>query len=268
MFGTMDLAISRMMTNLTRLLPDIDPTARHYPNLSEAERHQILFYEKGVAFFEFLDLREFRKEVGQIYRGLGNFYGSKFAENRKSHTDDANDLGRAIFYLDLAIETFGDNIGAWNDRGLLAMRMQNDAGAAQQFFESSMKRDAGQQRAQYNLAVMFGEKRVKEGYQHAIALLTDAMGQQKWETGPNEARSLDLFYNRACYRTLLSGLAPAEGDELLRGAFEDLTLAMSGFDADRNAAFTADCKEGGDLFLLVSTPRYAAVVPKLPQPTV
>ena len=264
MFGYIGGAIGLIMRDLMRVLPDIDPTASHYQNLNAADRQKILFYEKTVASFGFFDLRGVDREASQIYRGLGNFYGSKFAEDKKSSHADNNDLSRATFYLDRALETWSGNVGAWNDRAILAMRLDNDPVAARQFFESSLKQGGNQQRALYNLAVLHGKAKSEEGYRKAIGLLTQAAGLENWETVPNPVRRLDLFYNRACYRSLLACICPAERDGLLPGAFDDLKTAMSGYDAERETAFAADIKPGGDLEVLVNTQPYAADIKNWP----
>ena len=266
MFGYLSGAINVIMRDLMRVLPDIDPTARHYQNLNDAERQQILFYEKTVASFAFFDLRGVDREASQIYRGLGNYYGSKFAEDKKTSASyDADDLSRAKFYLDRAIQTWPGNIGAWNDRGLLAMRLDDDPANGRQLFESSLKQDSSQQRARYNLAVLHGETRSEDGYRTAIRLLTEAIASENWETAPNPARKLDLYYNRACYRSLLGEISADERVQLLVGAFEDLKKAMSGYDAEREASFAADVKEGKDLGLLAHTEPYATEIAKWPE---
>jgi tetratricopeptide (TPR) repeat protein len=269
MFGYMDSAIGRIMTDLMRVLPDIDPAARHYQNLSENERQQILFYEKTVASFGFFDLRGVDRQASQIYRGLGNFYGSKFSDDQKSSAIiDSNDLSRAKFYLDQAIQTWTDNVGAWNDRALLALGLDNDPALARQLLESSLKRDGNQQRARYDLAVLYGRTKSEDGYRKAINLLTEALGLENWETAPNAARKLDLYYNRACYRSLLAAENSNERDQLLACALDDLKIAMSGYDAEREAAFVGDLKGTGDLAILANTQPYAAEIATWPGRTV
>jgi tetratricopeptide (TPR) repeat protein len=260
-FGNMDHSIRDIMFRLTRLLPVLDWSERNYKNLNNQEKEEILFYEKTVASFEYFDLGTLREPASEIHHGLGNFYGLKFLTDGRH----AEDWERSVFYLGRAIRQNRHNIGALNDRAMLAVSYDDPdrrpadlesykIAEARNYFNQSLGVDPDQQRPRYNLAIFL---HVEKKYKEAADMLTEALEKGRWQERPVLARRVDLLYNRACawcrnadsvssvsQRPSLLAKAWGDLDEAFRSGIEDLTSVKN------------DLKPGGDLRALVEDETY------------
>ena len=112
LFADMDLRIREIMDRLMLLLPVIDWSDEDYRNLTEPLKQEILFYEKTVASLECFDLRgtrHIRQTVSEIYHGLGNFYGLRYASGSRQSKNAADKLASASFDFRFFIMLFGDS---------------------------------------------------------------------------------------------------------------------------------------------------------------
>jgi hypothetical protein len=225
LLADMDISIRTIMDELIRLLPVIDSSEwsdRDYQRLTRERRQEILFYEKTVAALVYFDLQradDIRRTVSEIYHGLGNFYGLKYHWEGKQ--DD--DKERARFYLERAIHHDSENAGALNDRGYLAVYLDDppDEAKAKVLFGKSLKADPEQQRARYNLAYI---EHAEGNYRRSEELLSEALIMKHWQNG-SPARNRDsILYNRACAYARLGELQKAMADlEAVFPAGDDYT---------------------------------------------
>jgi len=254
-FGGMDNAIRNIMFNLIRLLPILDWSEDGYRNLTNQEKQEICFYEKTVASFEYFDLGTLRGPASEIHHGLGNFYGLKFLIDGK----DPDHWERSVFYLERAIRQNWRNIGALNDRAMLAISYNDPlkqpadlesfrTTEARKYFHQSLTVDPDQQRPVYNLAwFLHGEKKYKE----AAEMLTEALEKDRWQETSSPPRRRSILYNRACAwsRSAETAAGPDLRSSLLIKAWGDLDEAFRPGTNDRILVqnLKSDLQPGGDL---------------------
>jgi tetratricopeptide (TPR) repeat protein len=225
LFGYVDANLRRMTRDFLEILPFQGWSDHIYANLKPQRIEEILFYEKTAASLEFFDLRSIRKEVSQIYDGLGDFYALKCL-----HEQLPADLGRCKFYPERATLADPENFGAWNDRGWVALVLEQPANyaLARQYSEVSLKINSHQQRALYNLSV---SEHHDGKFALAEELLTRAVREENWQEKKYAGRLHNLYYNRACARGRLAqdpASDPQKRDpgKLLGEAMEDFKEAL------------------------------------------
>lgn len=254
-FGDMDIRIREIVSRLMRQLPVADWSEDNFVMLSEANKQQILFYEKTVAALECYDLEHIKRDVSKIYQGLGNYYSQKYGTELKVKAALPEDLSRALFYLGRAIDADPKNVGALNDRGYVSLEIEKSLSEARKCFEQSLRLDQAQQRARYNLALV--EHR-EQHYAESEKLLSEALNLRVWQDGEASAlHHASMHYNRACAR---SRLAEAGNAARLLGAWDDLDQAFSSHEAKvenfLKEWLKADTASGEDLAYLAQTPPY------------
>lgn len=204
MLANMNDRIHDFMQDLIQQLPIMDPNLdwtkdKYYRRLNDEDKEKIFFWEKTAAVFACFDLRgRDRQNVSEIYHGFGNFYGLRYLfHDDGSGAKDGKQRDRARLYLDLAVRYDSLNSGALNDRGYLALELEevSDTVKAKSCFEASLKSDPEQQRARYDLALI--AHRAKD-YATAVALETEAMTKQHWQGNIPARYQSSLLYNRAC----------------------------------------------------------------------
>lgn len=263
-FGDMDNAIRNIMFKLIRLLPILDWSEDGYRNLANQEKQEILFYEKTVASFEYFDLGTLREPASEIHHGLGNFYGLKFLTDGK----DPEHWERSAFYLERAIRQNRRNIGALNDRAMLAVsyddpkRQPDDLQSfktteARKYFNQSLTVDPDQQRPLYNLAwFLHGEKKYKD----SAETLTEALQKNRWQEKASFSRRKNILYNRACAWSRCAETAPSQDvkSSLLEKAWGDLDEAFrTGTDDSVMVQnLKVDLQPGNDLHALAGDKSY------------
>ena len=267
LFRHMSDHMNAITGELLQLLPFSEVEWSRYATLTPADKMKIGYYENTVATFEFIDLAPFRHDASEIYRGLGVFYGMKYAGETREKRQLEEDLERARFYLDCARREDTRNIGALNDRGFLALFVDplKDLSNARTFFERSLQVDPNQQKAKFYLAIV----EHKQGkYGASEKLLTEALALDRWEARkPFPRYRQALLYNRACARARLGSNEsdPSRQTHLFRSAFKDLEEVFPAGQAyeqsprgeaahkRRKQDFENDIKAGGDLYALTAT---------------
>lgn len=251
LFGYVDTSLRRITKEFLEILPFQGWSDQIYANIMlEPQRiEKILFYEKTAASLEFFDLRSVGKEVSQIYDGLGDFYALKYL-----HEKSPTDLPRCKFYLERATLADPDNFGAWNDRAWVALVLESSSSfaLARQFSDASLKINAHQQRALYNLSVC---EHNDGNYAKADELLSKALGLEKWQEKPYSGRIHNLYHNRACARCRLAQNSELDSDsaaKLLGKALADFKHALEEkqlpyWDVEDWKSLAGDCLSKGDL---------------------
>jgi hypothetical protein len=269
-FGDLDLAVKRVLNILDKRFPDVDWSRGFYERLNPQEKQEILFYEKAIALFEFLNMQEFREQASQAYRGLGSYYGTKYQFER-SHNED--DYERASFYMEKAVSTH-ENIRTLNDRGAFEMiEGKTHIEKARVCFQRSADLDPKHQRALYNLALIWHrEGKTKSGneaqaaFKRSIELSTEVLPRKRWQEKPETPYQASIRYNRACsYARFAEGLPSANRESLLKKAAEDLShqetvAAFRNRDEELSKALQDDVVAGGDFYLVAQTQPYAQAV--------
>lgn len=267
-------SVTRIVAELTRLLPHSDDRAESLARMSPEQRQHIVYYESSVAYFEFLDVRPLRKEISEIYRSLGKFYGAHGASMRKEidHLRDAEDTAaivarmrddnrrsfyRARLYLEKALQVNPENFSALNDLGYLLHRDLEMPAEAEKLYDRSLDVQPRQQRARYNLAVMYMDRAEKDrdraDYQRAERLLSEALRESNWQMDPVRERVADIRYNRACcWSRLAEGVSDTSRERLLDRASADLLAAVALKYPELTDILKTDTASGGDLRVLAT----------------
>ncbi|MGH9431302.1 MAG: hypothetical protein ACRD3T_07140 [Terriglobia bacterium] len=269
LLSDMDVGIRAIVTRVTHLFPVIDWTEENYDRLRPQGKQEILYYEKAIAALEPFDLGPVRKEVSEIFHGLGNFYGVKYKIEKEERKKDANkpapledDMERSRFYLERSLGQDSYNVGALNDRVFFALNIDpstQELTNAWDRCQASLKLDPEQQRARYNLAYI---EHVKQSYQESVKLLTEALSKLTWQLAEPARHHFSIHYNRACAHARLgetdSALSDLEeaippatpSDSQLKDQFPaDIKLLKKGF-ADDTAPEDAQHPKEGDLHKL------------------
>jgi archaellum component FlaC len=272
----MDDGIRAMVVRITRLLPVIDWTDDKYKRLQPQDKQEILYYEKAIAALEPFDLRSVRRDVSEIFHGLGNFYGQKYSTEREEHKTYAgkpqpldDDKERSRFYLDRSLSQDRSNVGALNDRVFFALNIDpglEEYKKAMDLCQDSLKWDSEQQRARYNLALL--KHVVRKDYRESERLLTEALAKTTWQLSQPASHHFSILYNRACGRARLSeldqamqdleGAIPAQmpSDPFLRAQFlADIPQLKTTLPEDLGAPAHTN-PDGGDLYVLSITAGY------------
>lgn len=229
-FGDLDDQVKKVLNHFDKMFPDVDWSQGF--DADPQVKQQVLFYERTLALFELLNMRDFREDAAQAYRGIGSYYGRKFgSEDAKNHGGADNDYQSALFYLDKAVDTH-ENVRTLNDRGNLAIT-KADYEKAEKCFEQSRLLDPDHQRALYNLALVWhrrGKDRSKQGavkeavtaFNKSIRFGSDALKLKRWQKTEEISHQADLRYNRACAYARLAAIDLTRTRELLRKAAADL----------------------------------------------
>jgi hypothetical protein len=240
----MDNGIRSMVVRITRLLPVIDWTDENFRRLQAQDKQEILYYEKAIAALEPFDLRSVRRDVSEIFHGLGNFYGLKYStekeEKKKEPQKPApldDDKERSRFYLERSLSQDPINVGALNDRVFFALNIDpgpEEYKKALDLCQASLKSDPEQQRARYNLALL--EHTFKKDYRRSEELLTEALDRKTWQLERPAGHHFSILYNRACARARLRELAEAIQD------LEEAIPAAMPTDSQLKGQFLADIR--------------------------
>ncbi len=214
-----------------------------YIEMQLMQRQQLLSVENFVG----LEFVQWSTDYVKHLRGMGNFYGYKYAAEGRSIPAD---FDRALYYLQLAAERTNRLFSVLNDIGVLYIQCSKDLPRARQFLEESYTKNPHQQRAQYNLATIEHEE---SNFVRSIELLRDALTQPLWETEAISAMESNLRYNLACSlcKKAASAVQPGEQHSLLKECLKELESSANL--SDISHAFIKDTKSADDdLGFLVS----------------
>jgi hypothetical protein len=126
MFGRIRQNFTRILSELQLSCSGLEPSDDTYKKLSWHQRERIFFYERAVADTILINAQESSKQLSEIYRLLGLFYGSHHASMfMDGRNIDEALLDRARFYFDRAIEIDPKNYCAYSHAGHFTMYFDN-----------------------------------------------------------------------------------------------------------------------------------------------
>jgi tetratricopeptide (TPR) repeat protein len=273
-FGDLDMSVEKVLNHFDKMFPDVD-WSRGF-QVDPQQRQRVLFYERALALFEFLNIQDFREDASQAYRGIGSYYGRKFGYDGAKGQGHDDDYQSAQFYLDKAVATH-ENVRTLNDRGALAMTpIKTDFQKAEECFEQSHLIDPDHQRALYNLAIIWhrrgkacsDQRAVQDAvnaFDKSIQHSSQALTLKRWQKIKETPYQADLRYNRACAYTRLASIDPGRTEALLKKAtadlkHPDLVKAFEEKNEQLAAALRNDIGPLGDLRLLATRRPYAYAV--------
>ena len=263
LFADMDTEIRKIMDRLMQLLPVIDWSDENYRTLNAQLKEEILFYEKTVAALECFDLRATRhiqQTVSEIYHGLGNFYGLRYASVNKKSRDSADklkslreaaekdihepdttmpdiadrllqlppavqwgdeDKERARFYLDRSIHHDAENSGAYNDRGFLAANLDDPPDYQTARAVFGKSLEVDADQQRARYNLAYIEHACKN-YGRSVELLTEALQKKRWQGKLAPRHRPSILYNRACAYARLGESDSAQRQAWFSKAVADL----------------------------------------------
>jgi len=118
------------LRNACELLDVRDVLDDDFSKLSQVEIQRILFYENAITTALLLNTTGYEKELSEIYRLLGVFYGSRFYSTTGEDTSFNSSKNpeyfyRAQFYFDSAIDLDADNYNLFMHAGYFSQYYDN-----------------------------------------------------------------------------------------------------------------------------------------------
>jgi len=128
MFGRMRSNFARILHGLQSACERLQPDDDTYKSLHWDEEQRILFYESAITTSLLLDTKDHDKQLSEIYRLLGVFYGSRYCSTRKDSTKDSPrmDLDRSRYYFDRSIDLDPKNYLSYMHAGLFTQYYDDD----------------------------------------------------------------------------------------------------------------------------------------------
>ena len=222
-------------------LGDVEP--------SEEQKQEVLHYEGALPTMELFDAFRLGPRLACIYRTLAHYY-------------DRRDPARARFYLGRAQTVAPKDFESANELATLALdRRPPDYRQARRYFEASLAARQDQQRAKYGLARI---AHAEGDLETAAGLLESAIASPNWENTPDPANAALVHYALDCAlaRRGQSASMGEQSQDFLRATLE-LEAAFAHPSRQLEQMLAQDTEEGGDLFVLASTPPYGKLVDDL-----
>jgi hypothetical protein len=199
MFGRMNKNFTGMLVELRGACAGLEPTDEAYSKLSWKERQRILFFEKVVADSLLLDMRDYADQLSEIYRLLGVFYGSRYSDACiRGDPPVSDDLDRARFYFDRAIEINPDNYLAYSHAGHFTMYFRDRvlATESRNYFRLAAALNTAAQKPLLNLALL--ELHAFEDIGSCLSAVSEAFRRNEWELPGSAPKNHHCNYIRAC----------------------------------------------------------------------
>jgi tetratricopeptide (TPR) repeat protein len=224
-----------------------------YSSLSHADVQQILFYENAVTTALLLDTKGYEKELSEIYRLLGIFYGSRFystTDDNKFDTSTTREhFDRARFYFERAIDLDPDNYTLFMHAGHFSQYYDNAAiaGLSRSYFERASEIELRFQKPLVSIALI--ELEAFNNSFMALEVLKRARSRKLYDQDREYSRVEYIAYLECCALCLKAqGQKEAERRPTLEDAAaklrdaakkpnEDWTGLRSFFEDDRRRYF-------------------------------
>jgi hypothetical protein len=202
MFGRMGSNFSKVLTGLAAACSKLKMDDETYKTLSRKEEQRILFYESAMSTSMLLDTESRAKELSEIYRLLGIFYGSKFCsslpDGEFSKSTERNDFYRSQFYFERAIEIDDKNYLAYLSAGYFTQ--YNDdlsiAEIARGYLESAAVLGPRFQKPVYMIALI--ELEAHGDADKALEVLELASQRPEYDILEREPKQDYIEYVKAC----------------------------------------------------------------------
>lgn len=232
MFGRMRSNFSKILSGLASACSRITMDDKTYSALSWEEEQLILFYESAIATSLLLHTPEYSKQLSEIYRLLGMFYGSKFcstlSKGRFCESSDRRDFDRSRFYFDRSIQFDDSNYLAYMNAGHFTYYSDDRAvsGIAREYYQRAALAGPSFQKPWVSIALIDLEPFVNSG--GAIAALDEAAKRSEYDIGRQHNATEYISYLRACALCVKArDLSASERDEVLTSAIAELEQASS-----------------------------------------
>lgn len=229
MFGRMRSNFFQILQGLEIACSKLQLDDETYKNLRWDEEQRILFYENAISTSLLLDTAEYAKQLSEIYRLLGDFYGSKFYLEFKEKGDaaDKKDFYRSRFYFDRSIDYDPSNYLAYIHAGYFSQYYgkKEFACISRSYFERAAAVGKDYQRPFLSIALI--ELEGFEDDQAALSALDQAAKRGKYDQGIDAPDDGQVRYLEACAQCRIAqGLDGQPREDLLRKAFALLKASL------------------------------------------
>jgi hypothetical protein len=199
MFGRMRSNFSQILQGLEVACIRLQPNDDTYSNLRWDEEQRILFYENAIATSLLLDTKEYAQQLSEINRLLGVFYGSRFTSTLVDGkiTAERNDLNRARFYFDRAIDYDAKNYQAYVHAGHFTQYYDDKelARISINYFERAAVVGFEYQRPWITISII--ELEAFQNSSRALASLSQASLRPKYDVGQSAPDLQSISYLEA-----------------------------------------------------------------------
>lgn len=222
--------------------------------LSSQEQQRVLYYEMAVSASSFLDTSGDEKELSEVNRLFGVFYGSRFftnfAERGGINGTDREDLERALFYFERAVEFDPQNYAAYFHAGYFTHYVEDLqlAQTSRKYFRQAAQTTEGKEYQRPWISIALLELDAFHDPDAALVALEEGSRKAKYERYSVTNSASIIGYLKACANCLKA--AKEEEVETRRAfelsALEQLRLAADEptpyirrmFEADKSAYFS------------------------------
>jgi hypothetical protein len=218
MFGRMRSNFSKVLSGLASACSRLKMEDNTYSELSWDEEQLILFYESAISTSLLLHTSEYAKQLSEIYRLLGMFYGSKFnsalPDGKFSESPDRRDIDRSRFYFDRSIQFDEQNYAAYMNAGHFTYYSDDEAmsGIARDYYQRAAASGPAYQKPWISMALI--ELEPFKRADRAIAALAEASTRSEYDAGRPQNATDYIAYLRAC--ALGVKARDAKGDDCRR----------------------------------------------------
>lgn len=231
MFGRMGNNFSKVLIGLQVACAKLKIDDRTYSSLSWEEEQKILSYENAMSTSMLLHTNSRSKDISEIYRLLGVFYGSKFysslPEGQLDSSCERRDLNRSRFYFDQSIELDEKNYQTYISAGYFTQYHDPSiAAVSRRYFEKAAVIGSRYQKPCLSIALI--ELEAFRSPDKALEALDEAAKRPEYDISYLFAAADYIEYIKACaYCLKARQKGSSEIIELLRQALENLTSACA-----------------------------------------
>ena len=202
MLGRMQSNFMSVLRSLRIACQSLVPRDDTYEGLSWKERQEILFYESAITTALLMNTKGYEKELSEIYRLLGIFYGSRFnskvIEDKFHSCSDTSDFDRARFYFERAIDLDPLSYIAHFHAGHFTQYYDDPqiARISRNYFEHAAQIGISFQRPMISIALI--ELEAFDGANDALSALKKARERSEYDFDRKSPRPGYLSYLEAC----------------------------------------------------------------------
>ncbi|HXB70015.1 MAG TPA: hypothetical protein VNY05_17310 [Candidatus Acidoferrales bacterium] len=256
LFGGIDGMLSSILNELGFLS---DSLMVDFDTFDDAKwrqkRQKVMFYERAIAGYNLLNTPVYERRIVEVFSGLGRFYRKTFQK-----TNQRDDLDRARFYSDIAVEKSGrrymmlNNLaGIWLEKRIAEKAevekelRTEELRNARELADESLRKRPNQQCALYILAWIDDEE---EDLPEAVRRLSEALKIPVWEDRPEPMLNAVIQYNLGCALSRFAAKQEHHRETNLDEAVKNLKLAIA---AEKRLRPQFENDLTGDLKFLDST---------------
>jgi tetratricopeptide (TPR) repeat protein len=201
MFGHMRRNFERVLYGLHSACQPLKPKDDAYRVLNWRDKQRVWFYERAMASSLLLEASQHASELAEIFRLLGVFYGSKYAvgiiDQKASSPVSRDDIDRAVFYFDRALELRTNDYVTVLHAGLFTMYPKEPEllAVSREYLQRAAVVGANKQRPLVNLTIL--ELQLGNSGS-ALDFIDQAATRKEFDEPDSPPEPNTLLYLKAC----------------------------------------------------------------------